>query len=348
MTRSRLLRLPAAVLAAGLLLTACGGSDDDSASVAQSAEETVAEEAGGEDGAAVAADEELNIWYVNVLPSYPAWGRSMEQFEADAASMNYVATAVGPDTVDGPAMIEMMEQAIADGADGIIICNIDPETFRATIEKAQAAGIVVVTIGCVDEMSDYSIGTDNTAFGITAADTIAEQVGEDAKVLIVSTDQTTPNQVAQVEGFQARIAEAYPGIEVVAWESDNSDAAIAAQKITAVLAASPETNAIWCVEGQCPAGVETGLREAGKQPGDVYALGIDDVETTLAAIEGGWISASINQCFFDSTPLAVELIRAKLSGNPVEQQFWAVDTDLITPDRLPYSGCPSDATPTLG
>ena len=330
------------LLAVGALLLAACSSATDTSSAGSTGTADSSESSASDPG-----EEILNIWYVNVLPSYPAWGRSMDQFEADAERLGYKATAVGPPEVDGVAMIGMMEQAIADGADGIIICTIDPAAFEATIKKAQDAGIVVVTIGCVDELSDYAIGTDNTAFGVSAADVIAADVGTDAQVLIISTDQTTPNQVAQVRGFESRIAEAYPDMKIVAWEGANDDPAIAAQKITSTLAANTGMNAIWMVAGGGIAGVEPGLREAGKSPGDIYALGIDDVETTILAIQDGWLSGSLNQCFFDSTPLAVALIRAKLKGEGPSQTFWPVNTDVVSADKLPYGGCPADATPTL-
>lgn len=288
-----------------------------------------------------------NIWYVNPLPSYPAWGASSQQFEDNAASMGYVATAVGPPKIDAAAMIDMIDQALVDKAAGILTCNIDPATFKSSIEKAQAAGVVMITIGCVDEISDYAIGTDNKAWGETAVDVITEGVGPDAQIGIVSTDQSTPNQVEAVEAFKAKLAAEYPDAKVVAWESGKGDQAIDAQKITAMIAANPGLNAIWCVEGTCPGGAPAGLREAGKQPGDIFVLGIDDVETTLAAIEDGWVSASVNQCWFYATPLAVELMQAKIAGNPSDQRFWPIPTDIVTKDSLPYAGCPDSAIPTL-
>ena len=87
-----------------------------------------------------------------------------------ADEFGYTATAVGPPSVDVVAMVGMMDQAIADGADGIITCDADPATMGDAITRAQDAGIVVVTIGCTDEISDYSIGTDNALFGATAAE----------------------------------------------------------------------------------------------------------------------------------------------------------------------------------
>ncbi|MEV4736833.1 MULTISPECIES: sugar ABC transporter substrate-binding protein [unclassified Microbacterium] len=290
---------------------------------------------------------ETNIWYVNPLTSYPAWADSMQKFEDEAADGDYRATGVGPTKLDTATNVSQIEQAITDGADGVIFCNTDPASFESVITRAQDAGVVMVTIGCVDEVSDYSIGTDNVLFGETAAQTIAEGVGEDAVVGIVSTDQTTPNQLAQVTAFKDYIAKTYPDMKVAAWESDNSDSAVAAQKITGMLQANDDITAIWCVEGQCPGGVATGLGEAGKEPGDVFVLGIDTVETTISAIEDGWIQASLNQCWFDATTLATDLIKAKASGKDDAPQSWGIAVDPVTADDLPYAGCPADVIPSL-
>ena len=296
---------------------------------------------------ATGAGKQLNIWYVNPLTSYPAWAASMKKFEDEAAAGGYKATAVGPNKLDTAANVSQIEQAISDDADGVIFCNTDPKSFASTIKKAQAAGVVMVTIGCIDDVSDYSVGTDNVAFGETAADTIAAGAGEDAVVAIISTDQTTPNQLAQVNAFKTAIADKYPGITIAAWESDNSDTAVAAQKITASIQANPSINAVWCVEGQCPGGVPTGLKEAGKKPGDIYVLGIDTVNTTLAALEDGWLGATLNQCWFDATQLATALIKAKASGNANPQQSWGIGVDQVATANLPYKGCAPSLIPSL-
>lgn len=334
---------------AGLALAACSSTPTSSTSESAEVPETAAASAAPTPTEADSATAELtNIWFVNPLPSYPAWGLSSKVFEDQAAALGYEATAVGPSKIDAAAMINMIDEAIADGAQGIITCNIDPKVFDATIKKAQDAGIVVVTIGCVDEASDYTVGTDNVAFGQAAADLIAEKVGAGAKVGVISTDKSTPNQVAQVESFKKQALDTGSGVEVVAWESGKGDTAIDAQKITAMLAANPDITAIWCVEGTCPGAAKTGLTEAGKKPGDLFFLGIDDVDTTLAGIEEGWVTASINQCWFiASAPLAVQLIQTKLAGKPSSQRTWSVPIDVITKDTLPYAGCPSDVVPTL-
>ncbi len=221
------------------------------------------------------AADPLNIWYVNPLPNTPDWGRSGKLFQDQAAALGYRATMVGPTKIDVPAMVSAIEQAIADKADGIITCVLDPAAFKGVVDEAKAAGIIVASIGCVDPNADFSVGTGNEAYGKLSADLINEQTGGKAQVGIVGTDQTSPNQVAQVKGFREQVKASYPDIKELAWEGDNSDAGIAAQKIGALVAAYPELNYLWIIEGAAPGAVPAALSEAGKQAGDIKVLAVD-------------------------------------------------------------------------
>jgi len=287
---------------------------------------------------------EYNIWYVNPLPTTPDWGRSSQLFLDAADSIGYKATSVGPAQIDIPAMVSNIEQAIADGADGIITCPLDPAAFADVIGKAKEAGAVVASIGCVDlENADFSVGTDNAAFGQVAADFIAEATGGAGQVGILGTDQTTPNQVIQVEAFKEHIAANYPDMSVLVWEGDNSDAGVAAQKIPAMIQAYPEMNYLWIIEGAAPGAVPAGFEEAGLEPGAVGVLAIDAQDSTLKAIEDGWISATLNQCWFNASPQAAKrIIEAKNGTAP--PVFVPIAVDPVTADKLPYEGCPPELT----
>ena len=260
------------------------------------------------------------------------------------ATIGYKATSVGPDKIDIPAMVSNIEQAIADGADGIITCPLDPAAFAAVIAQAKEAGAVVASIGCVDlENADFSVGTDNAAYGQVAADFIAEATDGKGQVGILGTDQTTPNQVIQVEAFKEHIAANYPDMAVVTWEGDNSDAGVAAQKIPAMVQAYPEMNYLWIIEGAAPGAVPAGFAEAGVEPGQIGVLAIDAQDSTLKAIEDGSISATLNQCWFNASPQAAKrIIEAKNGTAPPE--FVPIAVDPVTKDKLPYEGCPPELT----
>ncbi len=345
MGRSRFLPLAALALAA---VAASGGV---AASSGEASETTTApsdtEAASGTSAASAPSGELVNLWYVNPLPSTPDWGRSGQLFEDAAADGGYAATLVGPDEIDIPAMISQIEQAITDGADGIITCPLDPAAFADVIDTAQEAGIGVASIGCVDENADFSVGTGNEEYGRLAADLIAEATGGEADVAIIGTDQTTPNQVAQVEGFRAQVEEQHPGLNEVAWESDNSDAGVAAQKIGALLAAYPELDYLWIIEGAAPGAVPAAFQEAGKEPGDIGVLAIDAQESTLQAIEDGWITTTLNQCWFDASPHVAEMLVQLASGEEPSSTFFAVPVDDVSAEDLPYTGCDPDAVASI-
>ena len=291
--------------------------------------------------ATATAQDNLNIWYVNPLPNTPDWGRSGQIFTDGAAANGYTATMVGPSKIDIPAMISQIEQAIADGADGIITCPLDPAAFKGVIDQAKAAGIVVASIGCVDPNAHFSVGTGNEEYGKFSADQIAEQTGGTAQVGILGTDRTTPNQVAQVEGFRAQVAAQYPDVKEVVWESDNSDAGVAAQKLGAMVSAYPEMNYLWIIEGAAPGAVPAALSEAGKRPGDIKVLAVDAQDSTLKGIEDGWITATLNQCWFDASANIARLIVEIKTAGKTPETFYNVPVDPVSKANLPYAGCPA-------
>jgi ABC-type sugar transport system substrate-binding protein len=293
-------------------------------------------------GLTVAHAAEANIWYVNPLPNTPDWGRSGKLFQDGAAANGYKATLTGPNKIDIPAMISQIEQAITDGADGIITCPLDPAAFKGVIDEAKAKGIVVASIGCVDPNATFSVGTGNEQYGRVSADLINEQTGGTAEVAILGTDQTTPNQLAQVKGFRAQVKEKYPNIKELVWEGDNSDAGVAAQKLGAIVSAYPTMNYLWIIEGAAPGAVPAALGEGGKKAGDIKVLAVDAQASTLKAIEDGWITTTLNQCWFDTSANIAKLIIDIKKNGVKPESFYAVDVDPVSKANLPYKGCSAD------
>ena len=290
----------------------------------------------------VAHAADFNIWYVNPLPNTPDWGRSGKEFVDGAAANGYKATLVGPDKIDIPTMISEIEQAISDNADAIITCSLDHNAFKDVFDKAKAKGIIVAALGCTDPNASFSVGTGGEQFGRAAADIIAQQTGNKANVGIVATNQTEPNQVAQVTGFRDEVKDKFPNLKEVVWESDNSDAGVAAQKMSAMVAAYPEMDYMWIIEGAAPGAVPAALGEAGNKPGDIKVLAVDAQAATLKAIQDGWISGTLNQCWFDTSVNVAKLMMDIKSKGVTPQPFYVIPVDAVTKDSLPYKGCPTD------
>ncbi len=285
----------------------------------------------------------IKIVYVNPLPSTPDWGRSGRYFQQAAAKLGYQATVVGPNTFDIPAMITDIQDAIAAKADVIMTCACTGGAFDAVLKKARAAGIVTVTIAADSgpNTRDVFLGTNYPKLARDAAMAFVKKMNGKANIGLVQTDGTTPNQVAEVSAFKAAL-KPYPNMKVVAAVYDNSDAAIAAPKMSQMLIAHPEINAIWTVEGAAPGVAESVLKQAGKKPGDVAVLGIDLQVPVKIAIQQGWIWATQYQQFFDATPLAAKCAIDIKEGKKIKSSVIDTGSLFITKNNIPANLPPKD------
>jgi len=291
--------------------------------------------------------KQYSIWFVDGFSFVPAWQVMEKQFKQEVAKLGDKATIVGMSALDPAKMVSDMDQAIANHANAILFCDVNPATFKAEIAKARAAGIIVVTIGCVDTLSNYSIGTDNVAYGRFAADVVGKALHGAGQVGFDGTTRSTPNQVLQVKGFKQEAAAKYPGLKVVAWEEGNGNTATDQKVITAMLEGYPGIKAVVCITSTCPPAAQASLSAAGKKPGGLLFLGIDHDPATIAGIKSGWVSETIAQCWFDSGPFAVDLMHGALAGHPNSKQSWAMPTQVVTKQQLPYAGCPAKLIPTV-
>ena len=112
---------------------------------------------------------------------------------------------------------------MAAGAKAILYTDLDPATFKSTVLKAEKAGVVMITIGAVDNISTYSIGTDNVAYAKKSVDVIAQKAGKNARVVLFATNLTVPNQAIQYHTFVSYAKQKYPHMQLLAEESDSAD-----------------------------------------------------------------------------------------------------------------------------
>lgn len=150
----------ATLTAATLVLAACGGSDaEEAAETAQFSDSTqcVAEaqqvlDEGRSEAELLLPSAELDqallegksLWLINVVNNQLTTAVA-DGFEAAASALG-----MEPFVVDGRGetntWIAGIEQAIAQGADGIAILGIDPDIASGPLERAEEAGIPVVDI----------------------------------------------------------------------------------------------------------------------------------------------------------------------------------------------------------
>lgn len=111
--------------------------------------------------------------------------------KAAAEALGYELLVSAPDSEsDYASQVQLVEDMIARGVDGIIICAINTDAIVTAVKKANEAGIPVVMFNVQDELADGKVDCyvtyDQREGGAKVADYMAEVVnGAETNVAII-------------------------------------------------------------------------------------------------------------------------------------------------------------------
>jgi ribose transport system substrate-binding protein len=201
---------------------------------------------------------------------------------------------IGPVDYDMTAMVNTLDQTIAEKPAGILVVGFDP-ALKPSIDKAIDAGIPVVTLDAEVYGSKRLtfLGTGNVNAGKAGADLLAKAIGGKGKVVLM-TKVGQSNLEERIQGYKDQFAAKYPDIQVVQIIDDQSDSAKAAEGLKAALQANPDLAGVGCVEAAGGVGAATAAKELGIT--DKFKIvSMDRDDGTLKFIEDGTIYASVAQ-----------------------------------------------------
>ncbi|MGO1971473.1 MAG: substrate-binding domain-containing protein [Propionibacteriaceae bacterium] len=303
MRRTR--RSAISALAAGaivLSLAACGSGDSET-------------------GAAGGAAEDLTIGFVPGIASDPFF-KAMQVGAEDAAEELGVELLWqgAPDEYSPQSQIPFVETMLTQQVDGLALVPTDPDALQPSVTKAEGLDIPVVTVDTTVTDQAYltsHITGDNVDGGRQAAKTLAEQIGEEGQVFLMSGSPTATTNQLREQGFTEEL-ENYPEIELVGKEYANSQPATATSAVNNILLKYPDLKGIFAVDGTSGTGTVAALRNAGKA-GEVKLIGYDAYENQVADLEEGVFSALVAQKPGEEAALALEYLVATITGEGTDQ-----------------------------
>lgn len=201
---------------------------------------------------------------------------------------------IGPVDYDMTAMVNTLEQTIAEKPAGILVVGFDP-ALKPAIDKAADAGIPIVTLDAEVYGSKRLtfLGTGNYNAGRVGGELLAEAIGGKGKIAVL-TKVGQSNLEERIQGYKDVLAENYPDIELVQIVDTQSDSAIAADALKALLQRVPDLAGVGCVEAAGGVGAATAVNELGLK-GQLQIISMDRDDGTLKFIEDGTITASVAQ-----------------------------------------------------
>lgn len=237
---------------------------------------------------------------------------------AEQAAKEENATIIfqGPtEETDITTQKNLIDAQITNKVDAIVMAACDAKALVPDVQKAQAAGIPVVTIdsGVTPDTSVKFIATDNKKGGAAAADALATLLGPDGgDVGLLPFILGAGSSDDRENGFKDELKK-YPKLHLVSTLYSESNVNTAQEKINAMLAANPNLKGIFAANQAGGVGAAQALKLKGLA-GKIKLVAYDAGDEEIDALKAGTIQALIVQRPFDmgykGVKTAVEAIKS--------------------------------------
>jgi ribose transport system substrate-binding protein len=190
-----------------------------------------------------------------------------EGCEKAAKDLGVECYYIGPSEVNEAQQLQVINDVLTKGVDGIAVSATNPKSVARLLEKAKAAGIPIVTFDGDLLQEDAGlrstfIGTDNYNFGVELAKKVVEYKPKGGTVCIQTGTAGSLNLDLRVQGIRdtlANVSKDKP-VKRLAGENgwtevdgcpiyNNDNISLAAQQMNDVLVANPKLDAFVAVGG---------------------------------------------------------------------------------------------------
>ncbi len=310
--------------------------------------------------AAPAAAEEIIVGLITKTDINPFFVKMKEGAQAKAAELGVeLRTFAGKVDGDNESQVAAIESLIAAGAKGILITASDTKAIVPSVEKARAAGIMVIALDTPLEpitAADATLATDNFKAGELIGQWAAKTLGDGAKdariaFLDLSISEPTVDYLRD-QGFMQGF-----GIDIKNPTDigDEDDPRIVGHDLTSgneeggrkamenLLQKDPTVNVVYTINEPAAAGAYEALKAVGREK-DVLIVSVDGGCPGVKNVEAGVIGATSQQYPLLMASMGVQaVVDFAKDGKKVENSpgldFFNTGVELIT-DK-PVDGVPS-------
>jgi ribose transport system substrate-binding protein len=217
--------------------------------------------------------------------------RGCKQAAAETGNVDYVWLA--PDNKDDAKQIECINNAIAGGADALLLAANGPDAVTFALREAANAGVKIVY---VDSPANFpaiqTLATDNRQAGVTAGEQMLKGLAAagitSGRIGIITPNAATNSNVNRETGFR----QALSGSNFQILESQYSEGdAVKSQEMAANFITQGVVGLFGANEG-CSVGVGNAIQEAG---GKVIGVGFDKSDSILQLVRNGYILCTMAQ-----------------------------------------------------
>lgn len=275
---------------------------------------------------AEAADKKHKVYLITMDQMDQHWvnvDSGCKKAVEELGNIEYVWLA--PDVKDDAKQIECVNNAVAGGAEVILVAANGPTAISASLEAAAKAGVKIIY---VDSPGDFkalqTLATDNKAAGKTAGEEMlkalkAANVAE-GKIGIISVNTSTASTVAREAGFR----EAFKDTKFTLLETQYCDGDAARAKDMAANFVTQGCVGIFGGNEGSTVGVGNAIQESGAK---VVGVGFDKSDMIQNLIKDGFLLCTMAQNPYRMGYEGMQSAAKVLKGEAISPEY--VDTGVV-------------------
>lgn len=234
---------------------------------------------------------------------------------------------------DGNMQIDQLNEAISSGAGAIILLAADGSSIVKTIEKANDAGIPIITVNrSVAGGKVLRAYSDDVEAGRMQGEYMASHLPPNAKIVYLQGDATQSSAVGRWEGFKTACLDKRPDIQLLSFVDAGWSKAEALKTMMLWMNMFPEINGVVAGNDEMALGAIAALKGANRLAGCLVS-GVDATPAGLAAVEAGEMVQTVKQDAKAQGEGALTLAEGFLKGSPPSGDL-AIPFTSITADNI--------------
>jgi len=303
LSRREFLAGTAAVLAGGSLLAACGGSTSTPGS----------------------SPTNYTFVLIQGVKGDPFYVTMQKGAQAMADKLGVKLLVDGPAQFSATLQAPIVDAYIAKKVDVMIIAACDKQAMIAPLQRANDAGIKVISVDTFIGNGDYTsgpvtfplsyIGSDNVQGGMIAGQALIKSICNKGGIYIENVTPGISTTDQRQQGCEQAIKATNGAVTLVGSNYDNDSAATASQQVSALLSSSKGTkvNGIFGTNLFSAEGSAQAVKNANKQ-GQIKIANFDAPQQAIVDLNNGVVDLVIAQKPSDMGSTAVQYGVYALTG----------------------------------
>ncbi|KQY78085.1 sugar ABC transporter substrate-binding protein [Microbacterium sp. Root1433D1] len=288
----------------------------------------------GGGGGATEDKDEYRVAYIAraQADSFAAW--LANEMKAEAGNYDDITLEVFDGQADDEIENKMIENAIANKFDAIIIQANNADAQLPYIQQAIDAGIVTITTNPRVEglTGGNSVDADPYKQGAVVAQLALEEIPENANVVVLNGPAGNFHSTARREAWEAEFFEKRPDVKIVAEDIANWNKDEAMTLMEDWSLANPDVDAIISMNDNMASGALEAVKGKGGFDG-ILAYGVDGTPEAVLLIEAGTMTATSLQNARELAQLNLKAVHDLLTGAEDEVNV-DIGNPLITKDNV--------------